>query len=137
MKSLLAAIALTFLGGTALAENTVVKHPAEGTAHATIIAGLKEIRDNKWDDWFKNRCSKQKLCFNENSRKSLKTYNLPAMQRRSKNCLKEGDSIIVTRVQGDIDKDTEVKIFIQCEDTAMPVPFNLIKEEGKWFFKSI
>jgi hypothetical protein len=137
MRSLLTAFALTLFGGTAAAENTTIKNPPADSAHATIISGLKEIRDNKWDDWFKNRCSKQKLCFNENSKKSLKTYNLPAMQRRSKNCLKEGDSIIVTRTQGDLTKDSEVKIFIQCEDTAMPVPFNLIKEDGKWLFKSI
>ena len=137
MRSLLTAFALTLFGGTAAAENTTIKNPPADSAHATIISGLKEIRDNKWDDWFKNRSSKQKLCFNENSKKSLKTYNLPAMQRRSKNCLKEGDSIIVTRTQGDLTKDSEVKIFIQCEDTAMPVPFNLIKEDGKWLFKSI
>ncbi len=137
MRSLLTAIALTFIGGTALAENTTIKNPPADSAHATIISGLKEIRDNKWDDWFKNRCSKQKLCFNENSKKSIKTYNLPAMQRRSKNCLKEGDSIIVTRTDGDPTKDSELKVFIQCEDTAMPVPFNLVKEDGKWFFKTI
>ena len=31
----------------------------------------------------------------------------------------------------------DFKVFVQCEETAMPVPFRLGKENGKWLFRSI
>jgi hypothetical protein len=102
------------------------------------VSGFKLIRDNKWDDWMKTHCSSSKLCLNDNSKKSLKTYNLPAMQRRiNRGCLKSGDSIKVIRTEGNPASDATIKVFIECETTAMPVPFHLIKEGDKWLFSKI
>ncbi len=130
MKTLMVALSSTFLlGGVALAEG-----PAKdiGTPESTLLEGLKLIRDNKWDDWMSKYCSKDKLCLNDNSRRSLKTYNLPAMQRRSGKCIKADGKLVVKRTE-EIAPDQK-KIFIQCEDTAMPVPFYIGLENGKWQF---
>ena len=131
MKTLLLALSSTFLlGGVALAE----KGDPTNTAEGVLLEGLKLINDNKWDDWISRHCSPDKLCFNPDSKKSLKTYNLPAMQRRAKHCLKDG-KITVTRTD-EISAD-EVKLFVQCEEQAMPVPFRMGKFEGKWYFNSL
>jgi len=135
MKTVLLALASTFLiGGVASAEKGG-DTPAVSTPESVLLEGLKLIRDNKWDEWMGKHCSKAKLCLNENSKKSLKTYNLPAIQRRSKNCVKADGTIKVTRT--DEISDTEKKIFVQCEETAMPVPFRLGLENGKWNFLSL
>ena len=130
MKTLLIALSSTFiLGGVAFAEKA---DPPAPSATTTLVEGLKLIRDNKFDDWIAKHCSPTKLCLNDNSKRSLKTYNLPAMQRRSKHCLKAGDTVTITRTD-EISAD-EVKVFVQCEETAMPVPFRLGKENGRWYF---
>ena len=130
MKTLLLALSSTFLlGGTALAEAPPV------SAESTLHEGLKLIRDNKWDDWLGKLCSPSKLCLNDNSKKSLKTYNLPATQRRAKNCVKGDGTIKITRT--DEISSEEKKLFVECETTAMPVPFRLGLEGGKWYFRSL
>ena len=75
-----------------------------------------------------------KLCITDQSKSSLRRYNLPAAQRRAKSCLKD-DKIQVTRTD-EISAD-EVKLFVQCEETAMPVPLRLGKENGRWYFFSL
>ena len=132
MKTLLLALSSTFfLGGTALAD----KGDPTNTAESVLLEGLKLIRDNKWEDWMAKHCSPDKLCFSTDSKKSLKTYNLPAMQRRSKHCVKGDGTIKISRTD-ELSAD-EVKIFVECEETAMPVPFRLGKFEGKWYFNSL
>jgi len=132
MKTLLLALSSTFLlGGSALAkEETPTVNP-----ETTLLEGLKLIRDNKWDDWLGKLCSPSALCLSDNSKKSLKTYNLPATQRRAKNCVKADGTIKVTRTD-DLSPQSK-KIFVQCEETAMPVPFTLGLEGGKWYFQSL
>ena len=134
MKKLLAAASLAFLLPLP-AHAEAPPQDAKAAATAALTEGMKLIRDNQWDAWIKNSCSPSKLCFNDNSKKSLKTYNLPAVQRRSKACLKAGDKVVVTRT--DETGPDELKLFIQCEETAMPVPFRLGKEGGKWLFRSL
>lgn len=135
MKSILVALSLSFF----LPSLASAKEPTPvPTFEKTLVDGLKLIRDNKWDDWMKNLCSTDKLCLNDNSKKSLKTYNLPAMQRRiQRGCLKSGDTLKVIRTEGNPASDTTIKVFIECETTAMPVPFHLIKEGDKWMFSKI
>ncbi|MBL8787197.1 MAG: hypothetical protein JNJ59_19995 [Deltaproteobacteria bacterium] len=136
MKTLLVALSLTFLtAGVASAEPALKGPQIEAGVQQALVDGLKLVRDNKWDEWLKSYCSPSKLCLNDNSKKSLKTYNLPATQRRTKACLKAGDTVQVTRVD-EVGTD-DFKVFVQCEETAMPVPFRLGKENGKWLFRSI
>jgi len=135
MKSLLIALSLSLFAPVALAKGPT---PQTATHEKTLVEGLKLIRDNKWDDWMQRHCSTNKLCLNDNSKKSLKTYNLPALQRRiNRGCLKSGDTIKVVRTDGNPASDTVLKIFIECETTAMPVPFHLVKEGDKWTFSKI
>ncbi|HRE91881.1 MAG TPA: hypothetical protein PK095_22365 [Myxococcota bacterium] len=143
MKSILAALSISlFIPSVASAKDPLPRPGAPEKAsqafESTLISGLKLIRDNKWDDWMNTHCSSSKLCLNANSKKSLKTYNLPAMQRRiQRGCLKSGDTIKVIRTEGNPNADTTIKVFIECETTAMPVPFHLIKEGDKWLFSKI
>lgn len=130
MKSLILALSSAFLfGGVANAEAPAA--PAE--AKAALLEGLKLVRDNKWDDWFK-LCSPTKLCHNANSKSSLKTYNLPALQRRMGECI-INDDITITRVD-EVGQD-DLKLFVDCGAKQMPKPFRLGKENGKWLFRSI
>ena len=135
MKSILAALSISlFIPSVASAKDT----PPQASFEKTLVEGFKLIRDNKWDDWMKTHCSTEKLCFNSTSTKSLKTYNLPAVQRRiQRGCLKSGDTIKVIRTEGNPASDSAIKVFIECETTAMPVPFSLVKEGDKWLFSKI
>lgn len=132
MKTLLLALTSTFfLGGVALAD----KGSDQSEAVNALRDGLTLIRDNKFDKWLDEHCSTEKLCFNNNSRRSLKRFNLPAIHKRSKSCVKPDGSIKVTRT--DKISDTEVKLFVQCEETASPYPFRLGLDNGKWKFYSL
>lgn len=134
IKRLMLAVPLTLVfGGSSMAET--FKKPALDTPHGVIIDGLKLIKEGKFDNWIEKHCSKEKKCFNAQTNSALKRYNLPAMKRRADKCIKEGDSIEVTRT--DKISETELKIFVQCEPTAMPVPFWLIKEGAAWKFSNI
>ena len=107
----------------------------EAAQDAAIVAGLKHIRDGEFDTWIKDYCSKEKKCFNEQASTALKRYSLPAMQRRAPKCLRDGDTIKVVR--RDKVTETETKVFVACEETAMPVPFWLIFEGRVWKFSNI
>jgi len=131
MKYLIFALTTTFLlGGVASAEN-----PNGAIAKSRLIEGLKLIRDNKFDEWATRYCSTEKLCFDDSSKKSLRIYNFPAMQRRMKNCIKSDGTITVPRYD-EISK-TEFKFFVQCEEYTGPVPFRLGMEDGIWKFLSL
>lgn len=135
MKRLLLALPLAFLlmPGTSMAET--FKKPTLDTPQGVIVEGLKLIKDGKFDDWITKHCSKDKKCFNAQTNSALKRYNLPAMQRRAGKCVKDGDTIEVTRTEKI--SETELKIFVQCETTAMPIPFYVIKEGKDWHFSNI
>ncbi|MFO0744351.1 MAG: hypothetical protein U1F43_01585 [Myxococcota bacterium] len=134
MKRLLLALPLAFLvPSTSMAET--FKKPALDTPQAAIIEGMKLIKDGKFDDWISKWCSKEKKCLNDQANSALKRYNLPAKQRRAAACIKDGDTIEVTRT--DKISETELKIFVQCEPTAMPIPFWMIKEGSAWHFSNI
>lgn len=129
-----------FMSGSLLAKEPKEDAGKKATPayQASLIEGLKLIQDEKWDTWIADYCSKEKLCTTPNAIASLKRYNLPAMKRRvDRGCLKEGNKIAETRLDGDPSKDSQIKVFIECETTAMPVPFRLIKEDGKWLFQGI
>jgi hypothetical protein len=101
-----------------------------------IREGLKLIRDGKFSDWMTRWCSPTELCTTDIQRKSLKKFNLPAMQRLAPDCLKgEGNTVQVTKIEGDPVKDKSVKIFIQCNPKGSPRPFHMIREDGWKFMK--
>jgi hypothetical protein len=126
-------IALSLLATPASAES---RESTPSTPESALVGSLKLLRDGKFDDWIKTYCSKAKLCLNDNSISSLKRYNLPAKQRRAAACLRQdGSAVEVNRV--DDLSATEKKVFINCEPTAMPVPFFLIKEGERWLFSAI
>ncbi len=134
IKRLLLALPLTLVfSGSSMAET--FKKPAIETPHGVILDGLKLIKEGKFDNWIQKHCSKEKKCFNAQTNAALKRYNLPAIQRRAGKCIKDDDTIEVTRT--DKISETELKIFLQCEPTAMPVPFWLIKEGTVWKFSNI
>lgn len=112
------------------AEAKPVEAPKAGTPHHAIIEALKLIRAGNFDGFIKKWCHKGKLCPTGQAISSLKRYNLPAMKRLASKCLKAGDTLEVTRVNGDPAKDSEVKIFIVCDPRGMPRPFTLSNTEG-------
>ena len=113
-----------------------VTNPETSSMEGTLIRGLKLLKDGKFDEWIDKLCSKEHRCFHENAKRDLKRFNLPAKQRRAPNCLKDGGNAIeIDRVE-DIGKDRK-KVFLKCEETAMPLPFFLIEENGKWMFSEI
>lgn len=127
-------LGIVLAGGSASAE--LVKNPAAGSMEAALLDGLKLIKDGKFDDWVSKFCSKEKACFNSNSINSFKRFNLPAKQRRAPSCLREnGTALDIKNVedQGDGSK----KVFVNCEATAMAVPFYLVKEGDAWHFTAI
>lgn len=135
MKSLLAApLAVMFLAAPASAE--VVKSPEAGTFQAALVDALNLLKDQKFDAWISKYCSTERLCHNKNSERDLKRYNLPAKARRAAACLREdGKGLDIQRID-DLGEDDK-KVFLNCEKTAMPVPFFLHKVDGKWVFGAI
>lgn len=136
---LVALLSLSFagVGGFALAANGESVEPKEGTVYASIAEGLKLIKDGKFKEWKSKFCHKGDLCYNDNSWRSIEKYNLPALQRLAPKCLKDGGKLLVTKVEGDLDKDDSVKIFIECDPNGMPRPFYLKKEDKIWKFTKI
>jgi hypothetical protein len=130
--SLIALIIICFASTHTFAENQEIKAPPENSPYYTLIESLKLIKAEAYDDWISKWCSKNELCFNETSIASLKKYNLPAINRLAPDCLKgeAKDYIIVTRIDGDPEKDAKLQIFIQCKAEGMPKPFRLINESG-------
>lgn len=96
-----------------------------------LAAGLILIRDGKFDQWIVEHCSPGKLCVDESSRKSVKANTLPVVRQRAGKCIREQGKIEVKKREG---TDTEVKVFVQCEETAMPIPFTMVRENGHWMF---
>lgn len=133
----LAVLGLVAAASSASAER--VKAPPADSIHHALIDGLKLVKADDKDQWEKKYCSKEKLCHNENARKSLYRYNWPAMQRLldkpgDESCLKPDGGVEVTRTDGDPAEDDEVKVFIQCHPKSMPRPFTMVKEDGAWRF---
>ena len=133
--------ALAFLsGGVASAAKKEIKNPDKGTVHHALIEGLKLIKAQKFDKWISKSCHKDQLCYNANSIKSLKRYNLPAVYRlltkKSPSCLRgNDDTLLVTRTQAQ--SDGTQKIFVKCLEQGMPRPFYLLKEGKAWKFTKI
>ena len=112
--------------------------PKEGTYLHALMEGLKTIKDGKFDEWVDKFCHPEELCFNENSKKSLLKYNLPAVKRIAGECLKDAPKMKVTRTDGDPAKgDKRIKVFVECNPKGMPRPFNLMLHGAVWKFKSI
>ena len=106
------------------------------TPEGVLLEGLRLIADGDFDAWVARYCHKDKLCPTAQAIKSVKRYNLPAVQRIVPGCLareKKGALEITRRDrQGD-----ELKLFVQCSDKGMPRPFTLRKEGDAWMFRRI
>ncbi len=130
------ALALAILFSTTAAAQEVV--PKKGTPHHSLLGGLKLILNGKFDNWMKTYCHPDDLCMTETARKSLLKYNLPALKRIGKHCIKgRGNAIKVTRTDGDPAKDDTIKLFIQCNPKGMPRPFTFKKKDGRWLWKKV
>ncbi|MCA9515052.1 MAG: hypothetical protein KC635_08940 [Myxococcales bacterium] len=136
---LAALLAFGVLGfaATAMAADGETVTPKEGTVYYSIAEGLKLIKDGKFDAWKKAYCHTGDLCYNDNAWRSVEKYNLPALQRLAPKCLKDGGKLLVTKVDGDVDKDDSLKIFIECDPKGMPRPFYLKKDGKTWKFTKI
>jgi len=135
VRLLLAATSLLALTLSASAFAKPVK-PDAGTVYAALYDGLKLVADGKFDGFIDKFCSKDKLCPTDQAIGSLKKYNLPAAQRQAPKCLK-GANLEVTKVEGDPEKDDNLKIFIQCDERGMPRHYQMVKEGGARKFKNI
>lgn len=111
--------------------------PAAGSPHEALLGGLKLIVDKKFDAFLDRYCHQEDLCYTDRARKSLLRYNLPALSRIGGQCIKAGDTLKVTRTDGDPAKDATVKIFVECNPKGMPRPFTLKKEGGQWKWKKV
>lgn len=110
--------------------------PAAGTPEATVRASLILLRDGKSDEWISSWCDTSTLC-SPAGIPDLKRFALTRAQSGVKHCLHApDDSIKVTRVEGDPAKDTEVKIWIKCEESRMPTPSTQKKVGDKWLVTS-
>ncbi len=114
-----------------------IKAPAAGSPYFVLLEGLKLINAGKFDEWIAAYCSVSEFCYNETSTHQVKLYNLPAIQRIANNLLKEnGTALYVSRIDGDPQTGTTVKIFLIGAAGSMPKPFTLIKDNG-WKFKTL
>lgn len=113
-----------------------VTNPAADSVHAAILGGLRLVKKGDFDGWVNTYCDKANLCYNSNAIRTLKKYNLPELQRRSSNCLKDGGkSIFVTKEQEK--PGGGVKLFLQCNPKGMPRPFHLLKTGTKWLWTNV
>ena len=112
----------------------VIKKPAPGTAYHAILSSVKLIQAGDYDKWINEYCHPSKLCYNNNSIKALKKYNLPALKRFTSECLKDnGTTLHVTRIDGNPDKDSSVVIFLNCTPGKRARGFYMNKDKG-WKF---
>jgi hypothetical protein len=110
--------------------------PETGTPEWAIRESLRLLRDGKPDEWIANFCDPTK-CTGDNT-EELKTYDLHRATVNAPKCLHgDEEGILVTRMDGDPQVDATLKIFIQCEDSRMPVPATMKKRaDGRWLFTS-
>jgi len=139
--ALLCVALLCFSLGEARAANQTYTNAPAGTPWHALIQGFRLIKAGDFQGWVNNWCHKGDLCRNSSSIRSLKKYNLPAMKRLlnyNPSCLSgNGDSIVVSRVDGDPLKDNQIRVFCECRPNSMPRPIKLKKENGHWRFNSI
>jgi hypothetical protein len=125
----------------ARAANKTVTNPAAGTVYATLVQGLKLIKQGKFDEWIDSYCHKANLCNSPGATQSVKRYNLPSLKKLlgyNPSCLRgNDDTIVITREDGDPATDSQVKIFLECRTGGMPRPFTMKKEGDTWKFKQI
>jgi hypothetical protein len=136
MKYLVLSLTFGFALVSGGASADIIQNPTAGTAEAALLDGLKLVKNGKFDDWVSKYCSKEKACATSDSIMSYKRFNLTMMQRRAPACLRENDTAL------DINKildegDGSKTIYLRCEATTIPVPFNLIKEGDSWRFSKI
>lgn len=114
-----------------LAVPAIAAPPAAGTPEDTIVQTLKLLKDGKLDEFISTYCDPN-YC-NTGNLESLKAYALKHAAEHAKDCLREGDTLEVTRVKGDFTKDSRATIYVRCEPDRMPVPTNFTKQpDGSW-----
>lgn len=131
----IAPLALMFAHGAAFADDAPAVS-ADDAIKAALVDTLNLLKDNKFDDWIKKYCATDTLCLNGNSVRELKRYQLPAKARRANACLRDGGKSVDVQKVKDVGPNQK-KVFLNCEETAMPVPFHLQKVGEKWMFSSI
>ncbi len=119
--------------GTKRADKVVKAAPDHETA---LLEGLKLIKAGDFDGWISNWCSTEKLCYTDTAKKGILRYNLPALKRIVGHCIKDGDTLKVTKTQGKVDEG-KLKVFIECNPKGMPRPFHLTKDKAGWRFAKI
>lgn len=136
MKSAILVLALGFVLASNSASAELVRTPATGSMEAALLDGLKLIKNGKFDDWVSKYCSKEKICVTPDAISGLKRLNLSMIQRRAPACLRENETAIdINRV---LDGGDGAKtVFLNCEVTATPIPFHLVKEGDTWRFSKI
>ncbi|MFT5433594.1 MAG: hypothetical protein ACI9OJ_004300 [Myxococcota bacterium] len=109
--------------------------PSVEAAKQTVLAGLKLIEAKDFEGWISQYCHPEHLCPTETSKKSLKRYNLPAIQRLAKKCI-NGGKLRVKRAKRD-DSLGRIKLYVVCDPKGMPRPFSLRKHGADWKFERI
>ena len=150
MKTLISAMTLTLLGGMSTATvwaDAPTPEPAEekadglvtpeaGSPEHVVLQGLKLIESGKFDRWVKRYCHAGKLCVTPMAIKSLKAFNLKAVQKLAPHCIrgKGKDQLHITRRE---QVGSELKLYIRCRADGMPRPFTLEREANAWKFRRI
>lgn len=112
--------------------------PVKGSVYATLLEGLKLLAVGDVDAWISGYCDVIRLCNNEAELEMIRQYRAPVQEKVAPTCLKDGDRALhVTRVVGDPQLDTAVKIYLQCDPTDPPRFYSLRKTEDYWFFISL
>jgi hypothetical protein len=128
----------TPLGKTVQAEK--VTCPANGKSaqaqiEAQILESLKQIRDGKFSDWRKSHCFPAR-CDTDVAWEQIKNFNLATSKKSVAYCLQSEDEIWVTTRKGNPDVDKQVKVWIFCGESRMPVPSTHEKLNGKWYVQT-
>lgn len=111
--------------------------PKKDSPELVLLAGIKMIEAGNFDGWIDAHCHTEDLCFNANSKQSLRKYNLPALKRLAGKCHRTGGTALeITRKDAPA-TDGTVKIFVACDPRGMPRPFYLKKQGAAWKFKKI
>ena len=148
MRSVCTLLVSMVLSTVAMAEDVTVKNPlgiemkankvvspAADTPEGVILASIKMISDNKFDEWMGSLCHPTYCPNDEKARTSMRQYNLAAAAKTSMACTTDdGKSLIVTRK--DNKDDGSITIYTFCGEKRMPAPATLTKDGGAWKISS-
>ncbi len=105
-----------------------------GSMYEAVAHGLWLINAGNFGGWMSRFCHPQQ-CTTSNARQALRRYNLRALQRRSKDCLRGKNKLTIKVTRIDKYPDGSRKIFVKCNPKGSPYPIRVKKDKAdkdKW-----